>query len=186
LSTILAWEEAAFCGHSKADRMYGTWEGLLILFCEVHKIPYMTLNQSTIKAYARKQGFYEKKSEIVVASPKKTKKGFYVKKPKSKPSPRPEWKLNSASKLQEHEIDARWGLECLLEKLKEEEDFHISETLGTPPRDAYVSDGVRRIEMPIGDGDRVEITPERLEPGAEVTQPLQATVRRLRRDRNQN
>lgn len=103
---FLAWEEAAFSRFGKQDRMYGTWEGVLLLFCEMNKIPYMTLNQSTIKAYAKKQGFYGEKNS----------KGK-----KLKPAPRPEWKLMSTPKLQEHEIDSRWGLECLVKQLEEEE-----------------------------------------------------------------
>jgi len=94
---FLAWEEAAFSRHHTASRMYGMWEGLLLLFCEMHKIPYMAVNGSTIKAYARKQGFCEKKG---------------------KPWMRPGWRLASKGKLQEHEIDARWGLECVLNQLK--------------------------------------------------------------------
>ena len=34
-----------------------------------------------------------------------------------KPRPRPEWKLTSPPKMQEHEIDARWGLEYTLANL---------------------------------------------------------------------
>jgi hypothetical protein len=34
-----------------------------------------------------------------------------------------------------------------------EEDFHISETLGTPPEGEYVNDGVRRIDRPVMVGE---------------------------------
>jgi hypothetical protein len=113
---FLAWEEAAFSRHHTASRMYGMWEGLLLLFCEMHKIPYMAVNGSTIKAYARKQGFL---LTCRSREPAKNKRGWnYVKlKGGTKPIPRPEWLLTSKGKLQEHEIDARWGLECVLNQL---------------------------------------------------------------------
>ena len=107
---FVAWEEGAFSRHHVASRMYGMWEGLLLLFCEQNKIPYMAVNQSTIKAYARKEGFITKEIILNGRPVKVTGKGL-------KPRPRPEWKLSSPEKLQEHEIDSRWGLEYILHKM---------------------------------------------------------------------
>jgi hypothetical protein len=129
--TIIAWEEAAFSRFGRQDRMYGTWEGILLLFCELHKIEYHALNVATIKAYARKQGFYtrppqaprKKKGERIRAFNARLKewqKSINGKHFDAKPKPRPEWQLSSVGKFQEHEIDARWGLECLRSQLKEE------------------------------------------------------------------
>jgi hypothetical protein len=103
----LAWEEAAFGQFGRADRMYGTWEGLLLYFCEMHGVTYRAINQSTLKAYIREQGFYLGAKERKLLKPKDR-----------KPKPRPEWKLYSLPKLQEHEIDARWGLEYVVKQLE--------------------------------------------------------------------
>ena len=128
---FVAWEEAAWGGHSKADRMYGTWEGLLLLFCEMHSIPYMAVNGSTLKAFARKNGFYTSRPP----KPRKLKTDnvrMYNSKMSAwendnieydkKPRPRPGWIISSAGKLQEHEIDARWGLEYILKELANKEN----------------------------------------------------------------
>jgi hypothetical protein len=128
----VAWEEAAFSFKGgRAERMYGTWEGLLMYFCETRGIPYQALNGSTLKAYARANGFYtpsprrpnklkkgaskaDKKTYAdALAVWKKNKKNF-----DAKPRPRPTWKLSSEPKMQEHEIDARWGLEFIMKQLE--------------------------------------------------------------------
>jgi len=93
---LLVWEEAAFSRYHTASRMYGMWEGLLVLFCELHRIPYMAVNVSSIKKYIREQGYCDDKE---------------------KPRAREEWKLTASSKLQEHEIDALWGLEYVIHQL---------------------------------------------------------------------
>lgn len=133
IPTFVAWEEAAFSWHGAAQsRMYGTWEGILLLFCEVHNIPYMTVNGATIKAYAKSQGFYNQRKP----KPRQRKHGpwapgrepitiynrrveFWENEPfDAKPLPRPEWKLASVGKMQNNEVDARWGLEYIIKQLK--------------------------------------------------------------------
>lgn len=126
--TFFAWEEAAFSWHGAAQsRMYGTWEGLLLLFCEMHKIPYCTVNQATIKAYAQKQGLFTPrkprprwhKGEKPVEHIRRI-EAWAITPFDAKPRPRPEWKLTSAAKIQNNECDARWGLEYILKQLETE------------------------------------------------------------------
>lgn len=127
LSTFVVWEEAAFSWHGASQsRMYGTWEGILLLFCEIHKIPYATVNVSTIKAYARQQGFFtprkpkprRRKGEKKIDWQHRVKVWENV--PfDAKPRPRPEWVLTGKNdvfgligrKYDDNEVDARWGLE---------------------------------------------------------------------------
>ncbi len=127
---FLAWEEAAFSRHHAASRMYGMWEGLLLLFCEQHKIPYIAVNQSTIKTHAKREGFYNPRPPRPHRAKKEKAAGFKVRmdswkaliattKFDDKPRPRPEWQLTAPEKLQEHEIDSRWGLEYILHRLEE-------------------------------------------------------------------
>lgn len=96
--TLMAWEESAFSRFHTASRMYGMWEGLLILFCEKTGLSYVAVNGATIKAYARKQLHCAKKG---------------------KPWARNEWRLQTAK---QDEVDARWGLEYVLKLLREEKE----------------------------------------------------------------
>lgn len=134
---FLAWEESAFSWRGAAQsRMYGTWEGLLLLFCEMHKIPCTTVNGSTIKAYAKKHGFYNRRppkpyrrpGEIVIRFKERLDKwrlDGLDHEYDAKPRPRPEWKLSAISdlgqmnsKFNDNEVDARWGLEYVLKQLE--------------------------------------------------------------------
>jgi hypothetical protein len=105
---FIAWEESAFTGFSKADRMYGMWEGLLILFCELHKVPYLALSGSRIKGYIGREGFYPSMKERKL-----------LPKAERKPRPRLEWQFTCEKKMLEHEVDSRWGLEYLIKEVLE-------------------------------------------------------------------
>lgn len=127
VQTLVAWEEAAFTfNNPRQERWYGTWEGVLLLFCELYKIPYMSVHNSTIKACANHAGYFDRrkpkprksKDETAVHYHMRVKAWSEDKNFDKKPRPRKEWKLTSAPDLQEHEIDSRWGLELVLNKLK--------------------------------------------------------------------
>lgn len=108
---LVAWEEAAFSRYHTASRMYGMWEGLLLHYCEMHKVAYLAVNQSSIKSYCRKSGYLK---DYDTVNGKRVK----VKGKRAKPSPREIWKLTSEKNLREHEIDARWGLEYVIANVR--------------------------------------------------------------------
>lgn len=130
---LIAWEEAAFSfKNPKQERMYGTWEGVLSLFCEQKKIPYMTVHNSTIKAYASKQGYFDRrkpkprryKEESLSQYKHRVTSWESDKHFDRKPRPRPGWNLTAISyidkvvKPNDNEVDALWGLEYLISKCK--------------------------------------------------------------------
>ena len=96
-----------------AAQVYGGWLYGITLICETHNIPYLGVNVNTIRAYARKQGFYNDK----VVAKKSAKMGITMAVLlDKKPRPRPEWKLSALPRMQNNESDARWGLEYVLQE----------------------------------------------------------------------
>jgi len=97
-----------------AAQVYGGWLFGLALYCETHNIPYLGVNVNTIRAYARRQGFFNDK-----VTAKKFQRQHNTSFPvplDKKPRPRPEWKLSAPIRSQNNESDARWGLEYVLQE----------------------------------------------------------------------
>ena len=132
---LFAWEEAPFDFRGgSAARVAGGWYYAMTLFCEMHKIAYQPFNQSEIKAYVARQGFYtrrkpqpKKRAGESAAELAKRVRAWEETPFDKKPRPRPEWLLSivdvSAKNraLRENEVDARWGLEYVLDAMKREE-----------------------------------------------------------------